>query len=354
MPDSEKQATTESFLPDFCSLQTLLSVLIISELLALVLMLGNWSGGRFAWEVLGVLSLFIVWVVLVSLGLMCSLRKRLARMNVAMASLGCYLIIMLVTLLVSELTWWLNQYVFVKQEVSHAGFTARNLIVTTIVSGIVLRVIYLQHQRKVYIEARARARVEALVARMRPHFLFNSMNTIASLIPVRPADAEQAVEDLADLFRISLQNDATLVDVDDEISHVKKYLELESLRLGDRLKVQWNLAELPSGLRLPPLCLQPLVENAIYHGIEPLPEGGTVSIAATSDAGCAGISISNPVATAAGSRHKGHHIAQENIRERLAHLFNGRARLESYEANNVYTVILTVPLKEPEHENTRL
>ena len=134
-------------------------------------------------------------------------------------------------------------------------------------------IFYIQHQWRKNIESEADARVQALQSRIRPHFLFNCMNTIASLTRKDPKLAEEATEDLADLFRVSLQEAKRMSTVAEEISLCKRYLRIESHRFGDRLKTVWETDNLPEHAQLPNLTLQPILENAIYHGIEPLTEG---------------------------------------------------------------------------------
>ena len=126
--------------------------------------------------------------------------------------------------------------------------------------------------------------LQALQARIRPHFLFNSMNTIASLTHDQPDLAEQAIENLSDLFRASLAAEAS-ISLQQELELTRSYIDLESLRLGERLEVNWHLPEREPSLNLPALTLQPLVENAIYHGIEPLSSGGSIDILIEPSAG---------------------------------------------------------------------
>ena len=122
------------------------------------------------------------------------------------------------------------------------------------------------------------ARLQALQARIRPHFLFNSINAVLSLVRSDPQRAEAALEDMADLFRVLMRDNRELTPLEDEVALCRQYLDLEKLRLGDRLIVDWNVKSMPADALVPPLVLQPLLENAVYHGIEPSSEPGTVSI----------------------------------------------------------------------------
>ena len=177
----------------------------------------------------------------------------------------------------------------------HAGFVLRNLLICAIVSTLLLRYFYVQYQWKRNVQREARARFEVLQARIRPHFLFNSMNTIASLIRSNPELAEHTIMDLADLFRASLKKNSPTVTLAEEIAMAQQYQRIEELRLGDRLKVNWQIDALPADAHMPRLLLQPLLENAIYHGIETQPEGGSVEVHGTRDADILNIEIVNPL-----------------------------------------------------------
>ncbi|MBS1140328.1 MAG: sensor histidine kinase [Proteobacteria bacterium] len=186
------------------------------------------------------------------------------------------------------------------------------------------------------------ARLAALNARIRPHFLFNSLNAVLSLIRARPQQAEEALEALSDLFRAAMRDPAEMVSLADEIALGKQYLELESLRLGDRLAVDWQLGDIPAEMPIPPLLLQPLLENAVYHGIEPAPEGGTIRIAIEQRGDELRIAILNP--TAGQVQHAaGNQIAVANIRERLALYYDLEARLEIETGDHSYEVRIVLP-----------
>ena len=203
----------------------------------------------------------------------------------------------------------------------------------------------MQFQWHQQVKTEARARIQALQARIRPHFLFNSMNTIAALTRSEPAMAEAAIEDLSDLFRAALNTSHGQTTLDEELMLARRYLNIEALRLGSRLVVTWDLEGVPLDVRVPPLILQPLLENAIYHGIEPLPQGGTIRVVGTVDGGSLQFEISNPVPAAArGRQSQGHRIAQENIRQRLQIAFGAGANLDTAVTDDNYTVILRMPL----------
>ncbi len=174
------------------------------------------------------------------------------------------------------------------------------------------------------------ARLQSLTARIRPHFLFNSLNAVISLIRSDPGRAESALEELAELFRALMLDHRKLIPLSDEIALCRQYLDLEKLRLGERLHVEWQEDRLPANLRVPPLMLQPLLENAVYHGIEPSAESGTIRIRLLRRADELHVHLSNPCAGGGGREH-GSHMAIENIRERLALYYDLEARLETGE-----------------------
>ena len=186
------------------------------------------------------------------------------------------------------------------------------------------------------------ARLQALQARIRPHFLFNSLNAVLSLVRSDPYRAEHALENMADLFRALMNNASQLVPLEDEVALTRAYLELEQLRLGDRLLVTWHINKMPGDALIPPLVIQPLVENAVYHGIEPQPDGGEISLNIYLSADKVHIVVRNPIATEV-SHHKGNRIALDNIRERLLLHFDLDAQLKLEPLGTVYQVHIVIP-----------
>jgi two-component system sensor histidine kinase AlgZ len=187
--------------------------------------------------------------------------------------------------------------------------------------------------------------VHALQARIRPHFLFNSMNTIAALTRSNPGRAEQAVQDLADLFRATLSDKRDTITLAEELEVARTYQRMEQLRLGARLQVEWKTASLPDSALVPGLMIQPLLENAIYHGIEPRAEGGTVTITGEVSGGLVTIVVRNPLDPSPGMR-EGNRLALANIRERLGLMYGERALMKSGRFDDEYIVTLRFPLIE--------
>lgn len=320
--ENSKQTTDREetiFLPDFCGIRIVFTVVVVAELLAFTILLTTPLEQHLSWDKLGMISLFIQWIALSSAAMLCISRKWLIRFNDTMAGYVSYLIVLVVTLLVSEIAYWSIEYMGLgKKNDWHLDFLMRNMGISAILGGIILRFIFLQYQQKMHMQAHADARIQALQARIRPHFLFNSMNTIAALIRSQPGNAEEAVEDLADLFRASLNEGKQLVSMAGEIDNVRRYLHIEELRLGDRLKVSWQLQEIPMDAQIPVLALQPLLENAIYHGIEMLPDGGEIQVCGKRQDDWLNITITNPCLPPEQSiRTQGNKMAIKNINERL-------------------------------------
>lgn len=330
------------FLPDFCALPVSFAVVVFSELFALIVTLAPLSPrGNFLTD-LALASLFMQWVALTGAAGLCYLSPHLRHLSVRAASLIAWLLLVLLVALFSQLT--LQIAVYAALDLPHA-FVLRNIAIGAIMSAILLRYFYVQHQYEHRVRAESEARVQALQARIRPHFLFNSMNTIASLIRGRPEVAETAVEDLSDLFRASLSDGRKLIPLEEEFDLCRRYLHMESLRLGDRLRVQWVVEGLPADALVPPLTLQPLLENAVYHGIEPLPEGGTIEVRGTSTGEVIAIEIENPRPAGGAAATPRNRMAVNNIRERLALHFGSTAALETLESDGHYRLALTLPVR---------
>ncbi|MDX1694612.1 MAG: histidine kinase [Ketobacteraceae bacterium] len=332
------------FLPDMCAIQPVFLLILVSELFSIVLVLASGSLRTFDWENLALISLFVQWVALTSAAVLCWLRPRLRKLPQNRAVTISYLIIPVNTWLVS----WLSQQLIVRPGFETIGLfhdsVLTHVVIASIIGGLVIRYFYLQAQ---LIERRQSAlvnRIQALQSRIRPHFLFNSMNIIASLISVDPDTAEEVVEDLSHLFRASLNEVGNQVPLREEIDLCQRYLRIEQLRLGDRLQVEWQIRAVPDGVRIPLLTLQPLLENAILHGVQPLEDGGMIEIDASYQYGVFELKIANPYVAEEVKEHtRGNRIALDNIRNRLRVLYGERAKLTSYPENNRYITRLSYP-----------
>ena len=204
---------------------------------------------------------------------------------------------------------------------------------------------YLRLLTKAYSPALSEARLQALQSRIRPHFLFNSLNAVLSLVRRDPRRAERALEDLADLFRVLMQDSRSFVRLADEIALLERYAAIEQLRLGERLSITWELEGAPRDALLPPMVLQPLLENAVYHGIEPGTGTGTVVVRIERRGARVLARIENPYFEEH-ARRAGNRMAQENIRERLQLFFDAEARLSSRVAGGRYLVEVEMPYRQ--------
>jgi two-component system sensor histidine kinase AlgZ len=336
------------FPPDFCTPRSVFLVVLVGELLAFVLALAGSRSLDAFWSELAFTSLFVQWVVLGSAAVLCLARPSLLRLGSRTAALASYALTLVMTVLCSLATAWVLGAETLGEADSPywlLGFTGRNLAIAAIVSAVVFRYLFVQHQWRAQVEAEARSRIQALQARIRPHFLFNSMNTIANLTRTRPDLAETAVEDLADLFRATLE-DRERISLAQELEVTRRYLSIEALRLGPRLKIEWDLADnLPEELPIPALILQPLVENAIYHGIEPRTDGGLVRIEGRLEDRDLWFKVTNPLPEGAAARRPGNRMAQENVRQRLELAYGERAQMRIEQNGHLYGVALRIPLE---------
>ena len=260
-------------------------------------------------------------------------------------------------LVVGLLSWWLSQRlgislprVFVMlSTMTFAGFmgvlSGRGCVVPVIVSGCVcfMSIKMLEWRRRVLTPSWSEARFLTLSARMRPHFLFNTLNAIASLIRLDVDKAEDAVLDLSDIFRAFLKEDQ-MIRLSDELATCRKYLGIEKLRLGDRLEVVWDVPSFPSDVEIPALLLQPLLENAVRHGIEPKTGKGEISVRISAISDRLVLKVSNPLPESEFST-KGNGIALKNIKERLALRYGQDAGIESKRKNGCHEARITMPLR---------
>ena len=207
--------------------------------------------------------------------------------------------------------------------------------------------LYFNYRARALSPALITARLQALQARIRPHFLFNSINAVLSLIRTEPKQAETALEDMADLFRAVMADNRDLIPLADEIALCKQYLNLEQLRLGDRLQVKWYIDNMPADALVPPLILQPLIENAVYHGVQASNAESEISINIYQRRGELHAVLSNPVYPD-GTSHSGNKMAIGNIRERLALHFDAEAGLVSKQLRNNFQVHIYMPYRRRE------
>lgn len=334
---------TTQFLPNLCTGPSLLRLVVIAVLLSLVLALNDDGLKHFDWVDLALSSLLVLWVTLASAGCICRLRPWLSRLPLWAAVSFSYGLILLMTLVFAVLgQWFYLGYWWSDTPLDGFGLLA-DVGVAAIFAGIGLQYFYLQQQLSRRERAELEARIQALQSRIRPHFLFNSMNSIASLIAIDANRAERMVEDLSALFRASL-SEAALVPVEQELALARRYLDMEAARLGDKLQVTWQLQDLPEGTTMPSLMLQPLLENAIYHGIGARKGGGLLEIEVSKHNNRLSIRVRNPMGE--GSPKPGNGLALNNIRARLKAHYGTDARCEVGVEQDHFIVRISYPLGE--------
>ncbi len=199
-------------------------------------------------------------------------------------------------------------------------------------------------RERAYSPALAEAQLQALQSRIRPHFLFNSLNAALGLIRTDPRRAETVLEDIADLFRVLMRDGRERVPLSAEIALCKQYLAIEKLRLGDRLATRWRVDDASLPALVPSLLLQPLVENAVHHGIEPATATGTIDIAIARQGRNVDITIANPWHGDAVARStRGHGMGLDNVRQRLELMHDLEAALESGVRDGRFVVHVRLP-----------
>lgn len=339
---------SEFFLPDFCRPQSILMVILIAELLAVVFTLLTIQTKSNYWQVLGLYSISLQWINLSSVLILCQLRPYISRLNDLSAGLISLSVILLATFIYTFIAiayfYGLN---FDLTQAIQLQLIIKNLIIAGLMGSVLLRYFYLHQQYRKQVTLESSARLDALQARIRPHFLFNSMNVIASLTRIDPKKAESAIEDLSDLIRATLNNKDELIPLNIELENGKRYLSLEQLRLGDRLSIKWKIDAACLKILVPPLSVQPLLENAVYHGIQMLPDGGEVSINIFQQNNLLHITVSNPKLEK--SEYKGNGIALDNISQRLDVIFGHSAKLIRENKPAYYKATIILPTKPPIH-----
>ncbi len=338
------------WLPDFCRRTRIMAMLGMAEMVVVVVALWPGEASKLPFAQFLSASAFALWIAIAVSVMLCMSRQALSRLTPVLgvtASLGLSAAISVAAAgIVYALFTALGKP---PVEVSFWRFVSASAAIAVLITASAMRYFYVSDRWALQLNANARAEADALQARIRPHFLFNSMNLIASLVRTDPVVAERAVLDLSDLFRAALgvsEGESTLAQ---EVELARRYLAIESLRLGERLQVRWRMKEpLPWEQRLPHLVLQPLVENAVLHGISRLPEGGLLEIDLSVDADTLSVTVTNPalppdspvLRLQQGSGH-----AQRNIAYRLQYAFNSRARLTSEWKEGVYTCVMAVPIQ---------
>jgi two-component system sensor histidine kinase AlgZ len=342
-PEQELQSAGV-YPPSFCTWRLLFAVAVITQVA--VVLLGMGRGGLPSWQWLASATIYAQWLALFCASGMCVSSGWTSRFSARGAWIGSWLIAVMLSAAFSyavSLSAGKDGAGLISDSV--AAFMLKSVFAVGLVTVVFFRYLLIRRKWRAELMAQAEARVQALQARIRPHFLFNSLNTIASLIPENPESAEAATLDLADIFRGSMRQADQPIRLSDELLLARQYLDMEKRRLGERLEIEWRVDELPQTASVLPLTLQPLLENAVGHGIQSHPDGGKISVYGRAEGDQVVVTIGNPVA-AEGSKSSGHGMALANISERLQLAFGSRARLlTNQDADHFYTV-LSLPYVE--------
>lgn len=344
--NSELSPPNPHILPDFCDNRTVLLVIVVAELLAVVLSLtGNQPPTPF-FVTLAYTSLFIQAVALFDAAAICLTRRLVANLKPYQIIILVYCMMQFITLLMTFISSQIMLMGITEFHIQQNGWQlyGPNLLISLIISALLMRYFYVQNQWQEKLRAESAIRIAALQARIRPHFLFNSMNTIANLVYEDPTKAENAVLDLADLYRATLA-EPELVTLEQEIKHANGYLRIEKIRLGDRLTLEFTISPDAYNIKMPSMILQPLVENAVYHGIESVTSGGVLEVSAQRTASNdLHITIKNPLPDSPRERHhSGNRMAINNIKQRLLLTYGKKAYLHAKQTDKSYIVELQLP-----------
>jgi two-component system sensor histidine kinase AlgZ len=344
MPNSQiiKHNHSDEPLPDFRSLGVLLRALLLCNGAALLLALLRAHFWADILQQFMQIAALLQPILLSSLLLLYALGPQLARIPDWRGPAAALVAVAAAALAVIQLggDLYVSPY-------EPAGFATVRIMILSLAAAAAL-LAYFRLRTLALSPAIYRARLQALQARIRPHFLFNCINTVLSMVRADPKRAETALEDMSDLFRMAMAHDRDLVPLHDEIDLSRRYLALEQMRLGERLRVNWQTVDLPADALAPPLILQPLLENAVYHGIEPLAEGGAIDIRLELRGSEIHLEIGNPRSETATLR-TGNKLALENIRERLKLLFDIEAQYAIDSGPDYYRVRITMPYVRGEH-----
>lgn len=318
-------------IPNFCEARPVLSLAFAMVVVAAVLTLSAGGVGKGMLQRWLMLTLYLQWIGICSAATLCWARRWLRYARPGIVFFVCWGLLVVIVVVISDLAYRFSSYMhwdFAAGEDDRIAFVLRHTLVAAFVALLLLRYFWVRHQWSMQVRAEGEARYQALNARIRPHFLFNSLNSLAALIQVRPDEAEMMVEDLADLFRASLGKGLQVAQLLEEIALCHAYLRIEKLRLGDRLIVEWDVPEDVLEWPVPKLILQPVIENAVHHGISRLAQSGVVRIAAREIFGRLVIEVSNPMPPQDQPAVHGNRVATDNIAQRLKLIYGGGARLE--------------------------
>lgn len=343
-------------IPDFCRAGGLMPLAFVMELVAIVLTLAGGATGAAALERLMLVSIYLQWIGLCSAAVLCWARSWLRFARAGLVFFVCWSMIVLMVMVIADAAYFaghLLNWGWLLPAEPREVFILRHTCISGIVALMLLRYYWTRHQWQDQVRAEGESRYQALNARIRPHFLFNALNSVAALISIRPNEAETMVEDLSDLFRASLEKRGQVGPLADEVGLCHAYLRIEKARLGDKLITDWDVPESVLAWPLPMLVVQPLVENAVHHGVSKMKDSGTIRVTAREIDQRLVVEVENPLPPGESRDSHGNRIAVDNIAQRLSLIYGDAARLELGRDQRlegpVFRARLVVP-KEPKKE----
>ena len=336
---SIKQNPSTDALPNFRNLGVLLRTLLLGNALALLGAILQATGWRDMLPQIMQGTTLLAPIMLSSLLLLWFMQPALNRLRYWRGVWAVNILVGTVTLLV----YYMGRALYMPDPGVNPYFDLlRSEFIGVFMCTLLL--MYFRLRARVLSRAVEDARLQVLRARIRPHFLYNSINAVLGILRASPKRAETALEDMADLFRVAMADEKDMVPLQREIQLCRQYLALEQLRMGDRLCVNWQIQDMPEDALVPALLLQPLLENAVYHGIEPLVEGGCIDVMLRRQGSALKIAVHNPCAQHGETKkHDGNKIALQNIRERLALLFDAEASYHILTGDDFYRVEISLP-----------
>lgn len=331
------QANSYSLLATLCQPRGVLSAFVVGESLALIVSFATSAPQEF-WLTLGFTSIFIQFIVFISLFFFLQIKKYFPQLP-SRSQGAC---VISVTIIVTVITCALSHQYSTSSDADYYWFILKSSTTAAIVSTLFVQFMQIYNEQAQAHSAYASAALDALQARIRPHFLFNSLNTLAELAHQDAQAAEESALALAQLSRAAMHagENSTL---EDEVALAKRYITLESWRFGARLKVSWDVPDQLEHIYVPMLTLQPLLENAVLHGVEPSPEGGWIKVGVTVTDKSATVVVTNSVYEHAEVTRPHTGIALKNIRQRLGIIFSDRASLVARQTEQQYWVKLVIP-----------
>jgi len=335
---SIKQNTMNEALPNFRNLGITLRILLISNGMALLLALSQANDWAEVMRHMLQIATLLTPILLSTWMLLWVMQPWLVQLSYWYGVLAVNVVVAAVTLFIC----YFGGELFNPLDSDNSSFSlARNMLLGVVVSSVLLT--YFRLRTLALSSSVHDARLQVLRARIRPHFLFNTINAVLGIVRTQPKQAETALEDMADLFRMAMSDARDLVPLQKEVQLSRQYIALEQMRMGERLQVDWQLQDLPEDALIPQLLLQPLLENAVYHGIEPLHQGGNINVKLSRNGEELRLVVKNPCLPSGEWSHRGNKVALQNIRERLHLLFDAEAHYQVERGKDFYRVEISLP-----------